>query len=101
VDVEHLVAQRLDERGERLRRQQHAAALRRGVQRTQRGHGREQVSEPECAEHDEVRPYGHDGSTDGVMTSSRSSTPGGRVRAKITPAAISAGSTSWASGPGR
>ena len=100
MQIEDLVAERLRDRRERPRHEQHTAPGQLTCQRAERRHAREQVTEPERAQNDEVRRHGQDGSTEGVMTSSRSSTPAGRVSAKSTASAISAGSTSWASAAG-
>jgi hypothetical protein len=49
----------------------------------------------------EQADHGHDGSTEGVTISSRTSQPGGRVSANRTVSATARGSLSIASGPGR
>src|SRR5690606_20634765 len=71
---------------------------RRLAQRPQRGDRREQVAQPQPAQHQQIQ--GHDVSVSGQMTSSLISQPTGRPSANTTAWATSAGSFSPASGPG-
>jgi hypothetical protein len=102
VDVVHGVggvAQQLDDRRQRGRSQEHALVVgKRAGKAAQRRDGGEQVAQPQGAQDDE--PHGQDGSVSTAMTSSRSSTPAGRLRAKTTAWAISDGSARRASAPG-
>src|SRR3954471_3438646 len=104
LHVEDPVHGPIEQRGERLqpggREQQPPVAGERRLKRAQRRDRGEEVAEPERAEHDEARRHGQDGSVGTAITSSRSSTSGGRLSANTTPAAISPGGASFASGGG-
>src|SRR3954447_3328352 len=104
LDVDDPVDRAVEQRRERLeprgREQQPPVVRERRREGAQRRHRGEEVAEPERAEHDEPAGHGQDGSVGTAITSSRSSTSGGRLSANTTPAAISPGGASFASGGG-
>src|SRR6185437_16195790 len=86
------------ERGQRRRRgEQHPVGRPGPAQRPHRRQPREQVPEPQRPQDQD---YGHELSTDGVITSSRTSQPGGWRSANSTASATFAGSLSFASAGG-
>src|SRR5918992_4506602 len=86
-------AGQLGERGERRRRGEHPVVVReRAGERPERGHGGQQISQPERAVGDEQgSAHGQEGSVAGATNSSLTSQPGGWRRAKMTVRATSSG----------
>ena len=82
--------------------QQSLVLGKRPSQTTQRGDGRQQGPEPQRPKHDGLRAwgYGQDVSVEGQTTSSRISTPAGRVKANTTVSATSEGGANLKSGGG-
>src|SRR3954447_25387898 len=89
-----------DQRSQALRGGEQAVVVGKALgERPDRRHRREHVPDAECSQDEQRRtaPQGHELSVEGQTNISRSSVPRGRVRAKVTAAATSAGGARFAS----